>query len=110
MNKVIIFGFILFNIALFCGVGAAFAQEHLEMNEYLTDFRAIAAAIAIGVAAAGGAFAQGRAGAAALDSIGRNPEASKAIFTPMILILALIESLVIFALVIALRLANFFTV
>ena len=44
---------------------------------------------------------QGRAATAALDGIARNPGAADKIFTPMILGLALIESLVIYALVIA---------
>lgn len=61
---------------------------------------AIGAGIGIGLAAFGGALAQGRAAAAALDGIARNPGASGKIFTPMILGLALIESLVIYALII----------
>jgi F-type H+-transporting ATPase subunit c len=60
-----------------------------------------AAAIAISVAAFGGAIAQGRAAATALEGIARNPGARGDIFTPMILALALIESLVIYALLIA---------
>ncbi|MCX7978292.1 MAG: ATP synthase F0 subunit C [Bdellovibrionaceae bacterium] len=66
---------------------------------------AIAAAIAISIAALGGALAQGRTAATALDGIARNPAASGKILVPMILGLALIESLVIYALIIALRLA-----
>jgi F-type H+-transporting ATPase subunit c len=62
----------------------------------------IAAALAIGVAALGGALAQGKAASAALDGIARNPSAAEKIQTPMILGLALIESLVIYALVVAL--------
>jgi F-type H+-transporting ATPase subunit c len=62
---------------------------------------ALAAGLAIGVAAFGGALAQGRAAAAALDGIGRNPGAADKIRGPMILGLALIESLVIYALIIA---------
>jgi F-type H+-transporting ATPase subunit c len=62
---------------------------------------AIAAALAIGLAALGGALGQGRAAAAALEGIARNPGAQNKIFTPMILGLALIESLVIYALIIA---------
>ena len=53
------------------------------------------------VAAFGGAIGQSRAAAAALEGIARNPGASNRLFTPMILALALIESLVIYALVIA---------
>ncbi|MBN2360154.1 MAG: ATP synthase F0 subunit C [Deltaproteobacteria bacterium] len=62
---------------------------------------AIAAAIAIGLPALGGAFGQGRASAAALEGIARNPGASGKLFVPMILGLVLIESLVIYGLVIA---------
>lgn len=61
----------------------------------------IAAAIAIGVAAFGGAIGQGKAATAALEGIARNPAASDKLFTPMIIALALIESLVIYAFVIA---------
>ena len=62
---------------------------------------AIGAGIAIGVAALGGAFGQGKTAAAALEGIARNPAAQGKIFTPMIIGLALIESLVIYAFVIA---------
>ena len=55
----------------------------------------------IGLAALGGTTAQGRATAAALEGIARQPSAAGRIQTPMILGLALIESLVLFALVIA---------
>ena len=65
---------------------------------------AIAAALAISVAAFGGAIAQGRAATAALEGIARNPNASGKVFTPMILALALIESSVIYALLIAFQL------
>ena len=61
----------------------------------------IGAALAISIAAVGGALGQARAGAAALEGIARNPGASGKVFTPMILALALIESLVIYALLIA---------
>jgi F-type H+-transporting ATPase subunit c len=62
---------------------------------------AIAMALAIGLAALGGGLGQGRAAAAALEGICRNPTSAKDVFTPMLLGLAFIESLVIFALVIA---------
>ncbi|MBN2331584.1 MAG: ATP synthase F0 subunit C [Deltaproteobacteria bacterium] len=65
---------------------------------------AYAAAIAIAVAASCGAFGQSMAIKSALDSIGRNPSAAGKITTPMIIGLAMIESLVIYALVIALML------
>jgi F-type H+-transporting ATPase subunit c len=65
---------------------------------------ALAAGLAIGIAALGGGIGQGRAAAAALDGIARNPGAAGQIRGPMILGLALIESLVIYALIIALLL------
>lgn len=63
---------------------------------------ALAAGLGIGIAAFGGALGQGRAAAAALEGIARNPGAASKIQTPMIIALALIESLVIYAFVVAL--------
>lgn len=57
--------------------------------------------LGLGLAAIGGALAQSRVASAALEGIARNPQASDKIFTPLILSLAFIESLVIYALVIA---------
>jgi F-type H+-transporting ATPase subunit c len=62
---------------------------------------ALAAAIAIGIGAYGGTQGQGKAAAAALEGIARNPGAQQKIFVPMILALALIESLVILSFVVA---------
>lgn len=63
--------------------------------------KSIAAAIAISVAAIGGAIGQGLAASSALDGIARNPAASGKIFTPFIIAMALIESLVILGFVVA---------
>ena len=62
---------------------------------------AIGSAVAMGLAALGGTLAQGRATSAALEGIARQPAAAPRIQTPLILGLALIESLVLFAFVIA---------
>jgi len=62
---------------------------------------ALGAGLAVSLAALGGTIGQGLATAAALEGIARNPNASDKIFTPMIIGLALIESLVIYGLVIA---------
>ncbi len=62
---------------------------------------AIGAALAISIAVLGGTLAQGKAASAALEGISRNPSATDKMFTPMILSLALIESLVILAFLIA---------
>ena len=57
----------------------------------------------IGLAAGlGGALGQGNTAKAALDAIGRNPNAS--VLVPMVLGLALIESLVIYGMVVAFQL------
>jgi len=61
----------------------------------------IGAALAIGLAVLGGTLGQARAAAAALEGISRNPGAAPRIQTPMIIGLALIESLVLFAFAVA---------
>lgn len=81
---------------------SAFAEDGAAANFFsMYAYFAIGAGVAIGAAAFGGALGQARAAAAALEGIARNPGAAKAIFTPFILSLALIESLVIYAFVIA---------
>jgi F-type H+-transporting ATPase subunit c len=86
--------------ALVLAAPAAGAAEKAPANMGV----AIAMALAIGLAALGGGLGQGRAAAAALEGICRNPSSSKDVFTPMLLGLAFIESLVIFGLLIALLL------
>ena len=56
---------------------------------------ALAIALGIGLAAFGGTMGQSRAISAALEGIARNPNSADKIFVPMILGLALIESLVL---------------
>ncbi len=79
----------------------AHAQEvgvqYIERDKWV----AIAAGLGLAIAAFGGALGQGRAAAAALEGISRNPNASDKLFTPMLLGLALIESLVIYSLIIS---------
>ena len=87
----------------------AFAEETADAAGSLSGgdgFALFGAGLAIAIAAAGGGLGQGKAGAAALDGIARNPGASGKIFTPMILALALIESLVIYALLIAFQIVG----
>lgn len=61
---------------------------------------ALGAGLGIGIAAAGVAVGQGRAAASAMESIGRNPNSADRIQTPMIIGLAMMEALAIYALVI----------
>jgi F-type H+-transporting ATPase subunit c len=80
----------------------ALAQEGAASNKYdANSWLAAAAGFAIGIAALGGTMGQSRAAAAALEGISRNPGAAARIQTPMILGLALIESLVLLSWVIA---------
>lgn len=62
---------------------------------------ALAAGLGLGIAAFGAASAQGRATTAAMESIGRNPNSADRIFTPLIVGLALMEALALYALVVA---------
>ena len=73
------------------------ADNEFTMKGYI----GLAIGFGLGIAAFGGAMGQGRAATAALEGIARNPGASGKIFTPMILGLALIESLVIYSLLIS---------
>ncbi len=77
---------------------AAAAPENLAFRGLL----ALSAGLAIAIASAFGALGQSKGLAAALEGIARNPAASGKLVTPMIIGLAMIESLVIYALVIAL--------
>ncbi len=62
---------------------------------------ALAANIGVGIAAFGSALGQGRMAASAMESIGRNPNSQAQLFVPMIIGLAFIEALTLYALVIA---------
>src|SRR5882724_8503635 len=73
------------------------AAEHVDNNPGL---QALAAGVGFAIAVVGGALGQSRIGAAACEGAARNPGAAAKIQTMMILGLALIESLVLFALVI----------
>ena len=85
----------------------AFAQMAPSNAFDAQSMAALAAGVAIGLAVLGGALGQGRAAAAALEGISRNPGAAPRIQTPMILGLALIESLVLMGFVIAFLLQGF---
>jgi F-type H+-transporting ATPase subunit c len=95
-------------VATYLVSASAMAQEAAAAHASTGDrgLIAIGASIAIGVAVLGGGIGQGMAATSALEGIARNPGASGKIFTPMIIGLALIESLVIYALVIAFNLAG----
>ena len=84
--------------------GVALAAAPAQQSGPHDAFYAIAMGLGMGLAAFGGGMGQGRAAAAALEGIARNPNASDKVFTPMLLGLAFVESLVIFVFVTALLL------
>ncbi len=79
---------------------AAAAGATTKLDYFM--WAAFSASFAVAVAAFGGAVGQGRSIAAAMDGIARNPMAAGDIRTSMIIGLALIESLVIYTLVVCL--------
>ncbi|APS00569.1 ATP synthase F0 subunit C [Pajaroellobacter abortibovis] len=96
------FGIIASVFSLFPGfVHAAEGMAAGGTSPQVKAWAAISAGLAVGFGVIGGTFAQGRAVAAALEGISRNPGAAPRIQTPMILGLALIESLVLLTFVIA---------
>ena len=90
--------------ALGCSFASfAFAAEE-PLGQEAKKFIGLACGLAIAIAALGGGLGQGIAISKGLEGIARNPEAQPKIFIPMIVGLALIESLVIYALVISILL------
>lgn len=78
---------------------AAFAQEGAATAKPAAAYYSAAAIMALAVAV--GTFSQSRAAVAALDGISRNPAGAGKVFVPLILSLALMESLVLFAFIVA---------
>jgi F-type H+-transporting ATPase subunit c len=92
MNRSSVRG-LLVALATFFVATVAFASEGGLSDPYAS----LAAGLGIGIAAFGGSLGQGKAAAAALEGIARNPSAAGKLMGPMIIGLALIESLVIYA-------------
>jgi F-type H+-transporting ATPase subunit c len=94
------------NLLFFAVVGVmmaampVLAQAPAAEHDSNAGLKAIAAGVGFAIAVVGGAIGQSRIGAAACEGAARNPGAAAKIQTMMILGLALIESLVLFALVI----------
>lgn len=68
-------------------------------NSAVLGWLAIGSGLGLGIAANGGALGQGKLVASAMEGIARNPQAAKDMFVPMILGLAFIEALSIYALI-----------
>src|SRR5450432_2397554 len=86
---------------LLCAVPALAADAPAAaVVDHNVGLKALAAGIGFAIAVVGGAIGQSRIGAAACEGAARNPGAAGKIQTMMILGLALIESLVLFALLV----------
>ena len=91
---------VLASIASMFVSASAFAEEAVAATAR-GPYDTLAAALAIAIAAFGGALGQAKAASSALDGMARNPAAAGKLFVPMIIALALIESLVLYAFVIS---------
>lgn len=74
------------------------------MNDLIQIVSIVSAALAVGLGAIGPAMAEGRAVAAALEAIARQPESAGTISRTLFVGLAMIETMAIYCLVIALLL------
>jgi len=91
-------------ISLSFGIAMAAEGAAAGLDSSVKQMVALAAGIGIAIAAIGGAIGQGLGIASALNGIARIPGASGKVVTPMIIVLAMIESLVIYSLVVSLLL------
>ncbi|MCY7345653.1 MAG: ATP synthase F0 subunit C [Pyrinomonadaceae bacterium] len=101
MNTINKYKHIFFSVlALVLMAIPAMAQGAADNESTVASSKAIAAGIGFGLAAGLAAIGQGIVGAKATEGAARNPGAAGTVQTLMIIALALIESLVLFALVI----------
>lgn len=89
-------------LVLLAGIFAtnsAFAEEVVNATHKadlsFLGFMTVGSVLGVGLAAFGAASGQGKAAAAALEGTARNPAAAGKLFLPLLLSLALMESLVI---------------
>jgi F-type H+-transporting ATPase subunit c len=101
MKRGLITAVLMLLICLFAS--AAFAAEDMGKGGILS-MTVLAAGLAIGLGAIGSGIGMGTAIGGACEGTSRNPEAGGKILTTMIIGLAMIESLTIYALVVALLL------
>lgn len=106
MKKVLVIGFTMLVSMLFASLAMAAgpaggASASASLGGFFS-YAVIAAGIGIGIAAFGTGIGQGLAVKSSVEGIARNPEASGKITVTMLIGLAMIESLCIYALVVAL--------
>jgi F-type H+-transporting ATPase subunit c len=92
---------ILVGILVLASPGLALAAEAGTSGGWIGPFAVIAAGVGMAIASGLCGLGQGRAVAAAVEAMGRQPGAAARIQTALIIGLALIESLAIYVLVVA---------
>jgi F-type H+-transporting ATPase subunit c len=100
MKRVVVAG--LMTIAISLTAGIALAADLNPAAASVVSYTVLAAGLAIGLGAIGSGIGMGTAIVGACEGTSRNPEAGGRILTTMIIGLAMIESLTIYALVVAL--------
>ena len=92
-----------FAVFLIAGFSVAFAEGGAgvttDAHSQIVQWLALGSGLGLGLAALGCGMGQGKMVAGAMEGIARNPGASKDMFVPMILGLAFIEALTIYALI-----------
>lgn len=103
-QKVVAMKKALLALSVLFAAAPAMAQEAAQTTAAAGSlgWAVIGVGLMMGLAVLGGTLGQSRAAATALDGIARNPAASDKFTVPLILALALMESLVLFAFLIAL--------
>ncbi len=105
MKKLLVFLGALWSVLLTTGMAMAAEGAAIGADSKSVAI-AISAGLAVAIAAFGAALGQGRVGAAAMESIGRNPNAADRLFLPLVLTLALLEALALYGFVIAIILTG----
>ena|SRR5438552_2370491 len=98
MKKSLVFATTL---AALLASSTAFAADEVVPLAVRSPYIALGVGLTLGLAALGSALGQGRASAAALEGISRNPGASGKIQVPLIIALAFMEALTIFSWIVA---------
>ena len=102
IKKITSLFFVAMSVALVSAPAAMAAEEGGKGDPIALAAIMIAAGLAIGLAALGTGIGQGHAIKGATEGVSRNPGASGKILTTMLIGLAMVESLAIYALVVSL--------
>ncbi len=100
MKRIIVAGLVIMAVTLLAGIALAADVDPGKVS--ILQYTVLAAGLAIGLGAIGSGIGMGTAIGGACEGTSRNPEAGGRILTTMIIGLAMIESLTIYALVVAL--------